>query len=885
MDSSFGCFTDREHGGRLLAASLTAMDLPRPVVYALPRGGVPVATEVARALHAPLDLIMVRKIGARFAPEFALAAVVDGERAETVVNQEILRLTGATEAFLEHARKRELQEIERRRSLYLGNHVPVAVAGHSAIIVDDGLATGATAKAALAAVKRRGAARAILAVPVAPVDTVEDLRRHADTVVCLHVAQDFPGVGAFYADFHQLTDEETVGLLRLAWAEENRPGVAKDGPATESQVSVPPLHLAGDLVVPPSPRGVVLFAHGSGSSRFSPRNKAVADELNAHGFATLLFDLLTEEEARNRRNVFDIPLLAERLLQAIAWLNGQPTLGDLPLGLFGASTGAAAALTAAAELGARVSAMVSRGGRPDLAGPRLHEVTASTLLIVGDRDHEVLALNRQALALLAGEKKLETVRGAGHLFEELGALEAVTALAAAWFEHHLLATESEPAKVSPAAPQPSLLTCLRAAIEPLPPPEDPAFAASFGRFGAARIVLLGEASHGTSEFYRARAAITRWLIERHGFNILAVEADWPDAAAVNRYVRQKLRQPMSASPFTRFPAWMWRNADMDAFVAQLRALNAEREASRRAGFYGLDLYNMTASMAAVLAYLDRIDPEAAAAARARYGCLAPWSREPAAYGKLALAEGFARCEKPVARILVDLLQKELVYARKDGESFFDAEQNARVVVDAELYYRLMYYGSHESWNLRDRHMFNTRRRILEAKGAESKAVVWAHDSHIGDARFTDMGTEHGELNIGQLCREDFAEKAILIGFGTHMGTVAAASDWDGPMEIKSIRPSRPDSYEFLCHQTGAERFLLDFKKGCDETLRDELATHRLERYVGVIYRPETERWSHYVYAALSHQYDAFVWFEQTRAVTPMAIPVHGGEDETYPFGL
>jgi erythromycin esterase-like protein len=497
----------------------------------------------------------------------------------------------------------------------------------------------------------------------------------------------------------------------------------------------------------------------------------------------------------------------------------------------------------------------------------------------------VLELNRQALALLAGEKKLETVSGAGHLFEEPGALEAVTAMAAAWFGHHLASTPGAAATLSPAAPKPCLLARLRAAIEPLALPDDPDFAAQFDRFGEARIVLLGEASHGTSEFYRARAAITRRLIERHGFNIVAVEADWPDAAAIDRYVRQKPRQPSSASPFTRFPSWMWRNTDMDAFVAQLRALNAARDASQRVGFYGLDLYNMTASMAAVLDYLDRVDRQAAATARKRYGCLTPWSREPAAYGKFALAEGYARCEGPVTRILVDLLQKELAYARNDGDSFFDAEQNARLVVDAELYYRLMYYGSHESWNLRDRHMCDTLQRILEVKGRGAKAVVWAHNSHIGDARFTDMGTEHGELNIGQLCRQAFAEKAVLIGFGTHAGTVAAASEWDGPMEVKTIRPSRPDSYEFLCHQTGTARFLLDFKGGCDEDLRDELAARRLERYIGVIYRPETERWSHYAHASLSHQYDAFVWFEQTRALTPMAIAVQGGEDETYPFGL
>ena len=235
-----------------------------------------------------------------------------------------------------------------------------------------------------------------------------------------------------------------------------------------------------------------------------------------------------------------------------------------------------------------------------------------------------------------------------------------------------------------------------------------------------------------------------------------------------------------------------------------------------------------------------------------------------------------RCVKlPVTRILVDLLQNELQYASRDGEQFFDATQNARLVANAERYYRVMYYGSHESWNLRDRHMFDTLQRVLAWAGPDTKAVVWAHNSHIGDARFTDMGTERGEVNIGQLCRQAYGSEVALIGFGTHSGTVAAASEWDAPMEIKTVRPSRPDSYEGLCHQLGHERFLLDLRRGLDSNLRGALAQPRLERYIGVIYRPETERWSHYSSASLADQYDAFVWFDQTHAVDTVADPSHG----------
>lgn len=430
-----------------------------------------------------------------------------------------------------------------------------------------------------------------------------------------------------------------------------------------------------------------------------------------------------------------------------------------------------------------------------------------------------------------------------------------------------------------------LTELMAAAAEPLPDFDDPAFGALFDRFASARVVLLGEASHGTSEFYRARAAITRRLIEKHGFTIVAVEADWPDAASIDRYVRHRA-QPRHAEPaFRRFPAWMWRNTDVEAFIEWLRARNETLPAERRAGFYGLDIYNLGASMRAVIDYLDRVDPGAAKVARERYGCLTPWSREPAAYGRMAMTSGYARCEKPVLAMLNDLLSRQLEYVRHDGEEFLDAAQNARLVKSAEAYYRAMYFGATESWNLRDRHMFETLEQVLAAKGPQSKAVIWAHNSHIGDASFTEMGQVRDELNIGQLCRERFGLQAALIGFGTHAGTVACATDWDGPMEVKEVQPSLPESYEHLAHDCGVSRFLLDLRKGKHDHLRHRLIRSRLERFIGVIYRPETERWSHYSECSLPRQFDAYVWFDRTRAVEPLPTKTRRGVLETYPFGL
>jgi protein-L-isoaspartate(D-aspartate) O-methyltransferase len=436
----------------------------------------------------------------------------------------------------------------------------------------------------------------------------------------------------------------------------------------------------------------------------------------------------------------------------------------------------------------------------------------------------------------------------------------------------------------PATAEKALPERIAAAMEQLPTPEDRDFGAAFDRFANRRIVLLGEASHGTSEFYRARAAITRRLVQHHGFTVIAVEADWPDAAAVNRHVRGRPKPEGEPLPFRRFPVWMWRNREMDRFLGWLRTHNADRDSASQAGFYGLDLYNMSGSIAAVLAYLDNVDPEAAEVARERYGCLTPWQKEPSTYGRASLSSVYAACEEAVTRQCRDLLEQQFRYAPEDGDDFLDATQNARLVASAEKYYRAMYYGGAAAWNLRDRHMFDTLEHLLEAKGPNAKAVIWAHNSHIGDARATEMGWAREEINIGQLCRERFGQDVASIGFGTHIGTVAAANDWGGEMETMNIRPSLDDSIERCFHLSGMARGLLDLSQ--DEGLSAQLAEQRLQRFIGVIYRPGTERHSHYAKASLYRQFDAYVWFDRTNAVTALPGPVETGKvPDTFPFGV
>lgn len=423
-----------------------------------------------------------------------------------------------------------------------------------------------------------------------------------------------------------------------------------------------------------------------------------------------------------------------------------------------------------------------------------------------------------------------------------------------------------------------------ASAEPFRSIEDADLGPLLGRIGNARIVLLGEATHGTSEFYRMRDRITRALITQKGFNIVAIEGDWPDAARIDHYVRHLEYPATEWTAFARFPTWMWRNNEVRTFVDWLRAHNGSVRTSTRVAFHGLDLYSLHNSIRAVLRYLDDIDPESAAIARERYGCLTPWQTDPSTYGHAALTGRYRSCEREVVAMLQDLLQRHGDYANRDGERFLDAVQNARLVASAERYYRIMYYGSRASWNLRDEHMFETLKSLLTHYGATSKVIVWAHNSHVGDASATEMSAR-GEHNIGQLCRQEFGDRAYLVGFGTHSGTVAAASDWDGPMEVKTVRPSLAESYEGAFHATGLPRFMLGLRDPSTSKTNQALMAPRLERAIGVIYRPETELASHYFQAVLPRQFDSYVWFDQSRAVTPFQTCELAGLPDTYPFGV
>jgi erythromycin esterase-like protein/predicted phosphoribosyltransferase len=661
-------FSDRKEAGRKLADKLASFAHRSDVlVLALPRGGVPVAFEVANRLRAPLDVLIVRKLGVPGYEELAMGAIVaDGA---PVLNEDVVAALRVPPYIIETVAAKERQELRRRERLYRGGRTPPDVKGRTVVLVDDGLATGSTMLAAIQGLRQGQPARIIAAVPVAPPDICEMLRREADEVICAVTPKPFVAVGHWYREFAQTTDQEVRRLLAAA------------GPRPATTVE------SGDVLT-----------------------------------ATL--------RAAARR------------------------------------------LTGA----------------------------------VGDYD-----------LLLA-------------------------------------------------------------------------------RIGDARLVLLGEASHGTHDFYEERAKITQRLIDEKGFTAVAVEADWPDAYRVNRYVRavsEDVDATEALADFRRFPTWMWRNTCVVEFVEWLRAHNDAHGTSSAVGFYGLDLYSLHTSIKAVLGYLGKIDPDAARRARHRYSCFDQFGEDSQTYGLLT-GSGLAKsCQDEVIQQLVELQRAAMDHARRSGvtagEEFFYAEQNARVVRNAEAYYRSMLLEEVSSWNLRDGHMVETLDGLVAHLGRHDRAakvVVWAHNSHLGDARATQR-SEHAELNVGQLVREKYGSQAVLIGFTTHHGTVTAASDWGKPAERKTVRPALPESYESLFHHTGIGRFWLSWQEGSELT-RALRNSKRLQRAIGVIYRPETERASHYFWSRLADQFDAILHFDETRAVEPIERTGQwdtGDAPETFPFAV
>ena len=736
-------FQDRHHAGRALAARLAPQFAGQPnlLVLALPRGGVAIGAEVAGALDAPLDIFVVRKLGLPGHEEYAMGAIASGG----VRVMSPLPGLGITPEQVAEVIAREEAELVRREQHYRGPRPALGIDGRTVIVVDDGLATGATMRAAVQAIAQQRPARLVVAAPVASQEACQALREVADEVVCVATPTPFHAVGLWYRHFPQASDEEVVALLDAARH------------AREQALLLNAVRKATDA--------------GKGTDT-NPE---------------------TETETETDTDTAGAQTMATPRQQAQAG----PTRPAPPSDPSDAPDARAA------------------GRRPGAPRP-----LAASPLLDGLRQH------------------LQPLSGSARDYDSLLAL-----------------------------------------------------------IGPARFALLGEASHGTQEFYRERAAITQRLILEKGFTAIAVEADWPDALRVNRYVRGLGDDADAAGAlagFKRFPGWMWRNTEVRDFLEWLRAHNAARPPEAQVGFYGIDLYSLFTSIAQVLAYLDRVDPEAAERARYRYSCFDHAAEDSQAYGYAAHFGMAPSCEDAVVQQLREMTQRAGQATHTPGlerDEAFYAQQNARLVRNAEEYYRTMFRARVSSWNLRDSHMVETLQALdshlagQAGGGGRPRIAVWAHNSHLGDAGATEMG-ERGEWNVGQLMRDRYDGDAVLVGFSTHHGSVTAAHDWDTPARRKQVRPGLHGSWEEAFHQTGEKRFLLALRG--NEALRQLADPLRLQRAIGVIYRPETERQSHYFHTHLARQFDAMIHIDETSALEPLEktdVWTSGEVPETYPSGI
>lgn len=852
-------FRNRREAGGLLAEKLSELNLGRETcVLALPRGGVPIAWEISQQLKCPLDLVFIKKIGLAGQQELAIGAI--SEDSEVHWQRETIDWLGLKSSHLESLVSSKQKELQAQVKKLRKGRPAIDVKEKTVIVVDDGLATGATMIAALQFIRKNGPKRILVAVPVASDSAVDAIAPWSDETVVLEVPRPFFGVGQWYKDFSQVTDDEVQNLLE---------GFPTEG-VSDHGVLIPhdELLLEGELTVPAVSKGLIIFAHGSGSTHRSPRNLKVATALNKFGFATLLFDLLTPAEAANRANVFNIPLLVERLRNATKWALEKDELRDLPIGYFGASTGAAAAL-GAARSESRVKSVVSRGGRPDLASEYLEHISCNVLLIVGGEDHEVIKLNERAKAALFS-CEMVIVPGAGHLFEEGNTMDEVIEYASNWFEQTLRPNRSG----LEIRPKKQIIEDVEHFLQPLTEDGIDALAKSVAD---ARVVMLGEATHGTEEFYKFRRLISERLMRDHGFKFIAVEGDWPDCYNLNRYIQtgngEKARLIMSQ--FNRWPTWMWANVQTQEMIEWMRGKNL--------GFYGLDVYSLYDSIDVVKQYAWKLKPDLKRRVLEAYSCFESFDKNEIAYSR-SLAKFAVGCESEALDALRRILRLRLEETALHEEELFDAKQNAKIIRNAEQYYRAVLHGDANSWNVRDEHMMDTLLALLQKHDDGAKAIVWAHNTHIGDYHATDM-REARCVNLGGLAREKLGvENVKLVGFGTYQGEVLAGRAWDARPEVMKLPPAATGSYEDYFHRvaehTGLDQFFLPLND------LPSLSVKKGHRAVGVVYQSIFEQHGkNYVPTELSGRYDTFVFMDKTTALKafPRSREI-GLIPETWPTG-
>lgn len=852
---------NREVAGQFLSKLLqTSIRRADTVVLALPRGGVPIAWEISKELALPWDILLVKKIAAPHQPEFAIGAISEDD--EPLWDQKTITALNISKIELIELSNQTRKKVSDQMGKWRRGRHSIDYQDKNIILVDDGLATGLTMIAAIQYLRKKRVKRITVAVPVSSQSSFETIKNMVDDIIVLFTPEPFFSVGQWYEDFSQVEDEEVTNMLVR--------DLHPEKVIQSVQIPAQGVVLQGDLYIPKHPKGVVVFVHGSGSSHKSPRHQKVAQSLMNLGYASLLFDLLTSHEEQDRKNVFNIELLSQRLSLATNWVRKYQGLQNLSLGYFGASTGAAAALLSASK-DKTIATVISRGGRPDLAMPETEKVECPVLLLVGSLDHGVIDLNQKALATLDNGQMI-LIPNAGHLFEEPGTLDEVIEYSSEWFTKTLFENTTRPM----IKPKKLIIEDIKKLAHPMK--EGKSLTPLLQKLSRSKIVMLGEATHGTEEFYQIRKMITERLIKEYGFSFVAVEGDWPDCYKLNQYIHssEKSTALHAIANFNRWPTWMWANEQILELVEWMHGL--------KASFYGLDVYSLYQSLDLVKSYLSKIDKKLSLRLLEAYSCLESFEKNEIAYAQ-SLVRWPDGCEKQVQESLREVLRLRLENTKLENYELFNFQQNAKVIANAEKYYRTMVYGGPESWNNRDQHMMDTLDSLLKFHGENSKAIVWAHNSHIGDYHATDMVSD-GYVNLGGLARERYGMEAVsLVGFGTYEGEVLAGKAWDAKPEIMKIPPAKVGSYEHFFHEATKELHYDDFYLMMNQ--EPSFMQKRGHRAIGVVYQTIFENHGkNYVPTELAKRYDSFVFVNKTTALRPLATLIQKGMlPETWPVGF